>query len=144
VQIVAVIARLEVEPIMSPYPMYSGTYASQADFEARRRRKFQRVEARIDGRTHELVADASDQIASAVEAINNRQPVPSDAVEAIRLLCESRGTQTGRSVGVTVERTRLNWTTPTVSFHTSRQQADLPCALANEPSGPAGPEQSRP
>jgi hypothetical protein len=127
-QLVAVVTRVEIEPIMSPYPMYSGTYDSPADFEQRRRRKFQRVEARVGGQTHEVVAEASDHLARAVEAVGNRQPIPSEAVGVIRNLCELPGPQPRPSVSVTVERTRLNWTTPTVSFNTSRQEADFPCS----------------
>jgi hypothetical protein len=142
VQLLASVTRVEIEPVMSPYPMYAGTYASPADFEAKRRRKFQRVEALVDGRTLEIVADASDELAQAVVAVGNRQLIPESSIEAIQFLCDSPGATPRGSISVRVERTRLDWTTPTVSFHESRHEADLPCD--HPESAPASPPPSTP
>jgi hypothetical protein len=63
-QVVASAAGLQIEPLVSDYPMYSGTYASPEEFEAVRARKLQRLNFLAD-RT-----DISDRVASIADAQN--------------------------------------------------------------------------
>jgi hypothetical protein len=64
-QVLMSIAGLEIEPVLSNYPMYSGTYASPAEFEAFRYRKMQQAVFAADGR------DVSEQLRDIPNAEEN-------------------------------------------------------------------------
>jgi hypothetical protein len=108
VQLVASLRPLEVEPLMSPYQMYSGTYASTADFERRRHRKFQRVQLHVDGRTLDVGGDAADSLSAAVGGA----ALDEEARQELDAACAGA---TSPSVEVEVAKARIDWTAPRVT-----------------------------
>ena len=122
VQIVASGLALEVEPLASAYRMYSGTYASPEDFEQQRRRKFQRIQATTGAMTVDVDGEAGDVL---VQAVTAAEPGESDdLLEVLARLCDGSATN---SVGVRVDLTRLNWTTPFVSRTTRTVTRTFAC-----------------
>jgi hypothetical protein len=113
---------IEVEPLASPYAMYSGTYASPQDFERQRRRKFQRVQATVGARTVDVDGDAGDVLLAAVST--HPAPTSEDLEDFLTRLCSD---VTSGSVEVRADLTRLDWTTPRVSRTTRTVTGTLPC-----------------
>jgi len=126
VQAVAAVARIEMEPVMSAYQMYADSYSSPADYEARRRRKYQHVEVMIGGTRVELSGGASDNVIAASEAHLSGVTAEADAVATVNALCAT-GNPYPASIGVRIARTRLQWDSPLVGRTTTESKATLPC-----------------
>jgi hypothetical protein len=101
--------------------MYSNTYASPEDFEQKRRRKFQRVQATVGARTVDIDGDAGDVL---LAAVSTQATASEDLTEVLARLCAEADAST---VEVRADLTRLDWTTPLVSRTTSTVTGTLGC-----------------
>lgn len=120
VQAVASLAWVEVEPLMSPYWMYAGTYTSPRHFETARQRKFRRVEIRTGTRRAEVGGEAGDSLAVAVDG----GVIDENAREALDGACnDSRAA----AVEVWVNRAQIDWTAPRVTRKWVATTRSLPC-----------------
>ena len=107
VQVIASVGPVEVEPLMSPYQMYSGTYASPAAFEAARRRHFQRVRLTWDSQSIDVGGEAADSLAASIETGG----IDEEGKEALRAAC-TRGARP--AIDLEVSRAHIDWTAPRV------------------------------
>lgn len=127
VQLFAAATRMEIEPLMSPYPMYAGTYTSPADYDAKRRRKYQRVQAVIAGTQVEITGGQSDMVIAAADAITDSLPVGAEPAATVQALCRTADPPPA-ALMVHIERTALDWTTALVERRVSRTSVQIPCS----------------
>ena len=120
VQVIASVGPVEVEPLMSPYQMYSGTYASPVAFETARRRHFQRVSVRSGPESIDVGGEAGDSLAAAVAGA----PLDADAREALAAVCSGRLLA---AVDVQLEQAHIDWTGPRVTQTWVTTKRSLPC-----------------
>jgi hypothetical protein len=122
VQIAASASGVELEPLVSPYAMYSETYASTQDFEQKRRRKFQRIQATVGDVTVDVDGEAGDVL---LMAISTPPSAPAEDLSAVLArLCADPASD---AVNVRADLTRLDWTTPLVSRTTRTITGTVAC-----------------
>jgi hypothetical protein len=120
VQVVASTSPVEIEPLMSPYMMYSGTYASTREFETIRRRKFQRVAFRTGAQTIDVGGDTADSLATSLEG----GLLNADATKALAAACTRSADP---SIDLDVSRAKLDWTGSRVTRTWVTVTRSLPC-----------------
>jgi hypothetical protein len=120
IQVVASLTAIEIEPLMSPYQMYSGTYASTQEFETRRRRKLQRVEMKTEIGTIDVHGGAADSLADAIDG----GPLNDDAREALDSACAAAAAAT---VDVRVARAKIDWSGTHVTRTWTRTDRSFAC-----------------
>jgi hypothetical protein len=121
VQLIASLGPIEIEPIMSPYQMYSGTYASPRDFETVRYRKFQQVKLASGGSEMEIGGEAADGLAASIDT----GVLDEDASKAVAAVCRTGGTPT---VDLQVRRATLDWAASRVETRWVTAERSLPCS----------------
>jgi hypothetical protein len=120
VQAIASLGSIELEPLMSPYQMYSGTYASPRDFETKRYRKFQRVKLGSGERAIEVGGDAADGLAASIDT----GVLDTNATEALDAACRNGAMPT---VQLHVSKAKIDWDAPKVERIWVTVERALPC-----------------
>jgi len=133
VQVFASVTYTEIEPVMSNYPMYSGTYASTADFEHLRRRKFRQLHARVGDTAVAIPADDEEEL---FDAVASSDPAAAARIGAlVARLCDGTG---GPALDITAERTRFDWSSATPQRRIESFAHTFPCPPPGAEALPAG------
>ncbi len=115
-QIVASATATEIEPLISSYPMYSGTYASPEEFERIRYRRLQRLffeSAGIDitSRVHDI-GKGAERLFEAAEEVAGGRALDEEQVIALAAFRAEYGTRFGADIDAVVvvaERIVFDW-----------------------------------